>query len=92
METSKYKPLNLPSALVEELKVWKTAYSAAYGRPVSYAEMIRSFLDFVPENEPDVEEELERITSKHPELLSKLGAYHSSANDGKKEESSNKLS
>ena len=75
MKDNGYKPLNLPSALVEELKVWKTAFSAAYGRPVSYAEMIRSLLDYIPENEPDVEEQLDQITTKHPELLAKLGKW-----------------
>lgn len=75
MKDNGYKPLNLPSALVEELKVWKTAFSAAYGRPVSYAEMIRSLLDYIPETEPDVEEQLDLITQKHPELLEKLGKW-----------------
>ena len=75
MKDNGYKPLNLPSSLVEELKVWKTAFSAAYGRPVSYAEMIRSLLDYIPENEPDVEEQLDQITQKHPELLEKLGRW-----------------
>lgn len=75
MKDNGYKPLNLPSPLVEELKVWKTAFSAAYGRPVSYAEMIRSLLDYIPETEPDVEEQLDQITQKHPELLEKLGRW-----------------
>ena len=75
MKDNGYSTLNLPSSLVEELKVWKTAFSAAYGRPVSYAEMIRSFLDYIPETEPDVEEQLDQITTKHPELLEKLGRW-----------------
>lgn len=49
--------------------------AAAYGRPVSYAEMIRSLLDYIPETEPDVEEQLDQITTKHPELLEKLGRW-----------------
>lgn len=75
MNRNRYTTICLPSPLVEELKVWKTAYCAAYGRPVSYAEMIRSLLDYIPETEPDVEQVLEKICDRRPELLEKLGRW-----------------
>ena len=75
MARNGFTTLNLPTALVEELKVWKMAFSASYVRPFSYGEMIRSFLDHTPGNEPDVEIELDKITAKHPELLEKLGVW-----------------
>ena len=45
MAKIEYTPLNLPKALVEELKIWRLAFCASYGRTVSYGEMIRSMLD-----------------------------------------------
>ena len=40
----KYMGINLPDSLVEELKVWKMAYSLSSGRNVSYAEMVQDML------------------------------------------------
>lgn len=68
MPKIKYTPLNLPKTLVEELKVWRLAFSAAYGKTVSYGEMIRGMLDCLDDTEPAVVNELGRILEKHPEL------------------------
>lgn len=70
-----YTTLNLPTALVEELKVWRTAFSMAYGKSVSYGEMIRGMLDSLEDTEPGVVEELDTIVRKHPELAEKLANY-----------------
>lgn len=70
-----YTTLNLPTTLVEELKVWRLAFNASYGRMVSYAEMIRGMLDSLEDTEPGVCDELDRIVSKHPELKEKLSNY-----------------
>ncbi len=75
MAKNGYTTLNLPSALVEELKVWRMAFSNAYGKPVSYGEMLRSMLDSLKDSEPGVVEELDLIVKKHPELLDKLANY-----------------
>ena len=72
-----YSPLNLPKALVEELKVWKMAFTASYGRTVSYGEMIRGMLDSLEDSDPAVVEELDAIVTRHPELATKLAQYHS---------------
>lgn len=77
MTKIEYTPLNLPKALVEELKVWRMAFSACAAKPVSYAEMIRGMLDSLEDTEPDVVEELDQIVKKHPELLDKLSNYRS---------------
>lgn len=75
MAKNSYTPLNLPGTLVDELKVWKMAFSASYGRTVSYAEMIRGMLDSLEDSEPGVVAEMDEILKKHPELLEKMGNY-----------------
>lgn len=65
----------LPTALVEERKVWKMAFSASYGGPVSYAEMIRGMLDSLEDSEPGVVAEMDEILKKHPELAEKMMNY-----------------
>ena len=73
MAKIEYTPLNLPKALVEELKIWRLA---SYGRTVSYGEMIRSMLDSMEDSDPGVLEELGRILEKHPELYDKMVVYN----------------
>ncbi len=75
MAKIEYTPLNLPKALVEELKVWRLAFCASYGRTVSYGEMIRSMLDSMEDSDPGVLDELGRILEKHPELYEKMAVY-----------------
>lgn len=75
MKKIEYAPLNLPKPLMEELKVWKMAFAAAYGRQVSYGEMIRGMLDSLEDSDPGVVEELDAIVKKHPEVLDKLAVY-----------------
>ena len=77
MSKIEYTPLNLPKTLVEELKVWRLAFSAAYGKTVSYGEMIRGMLDSLEDSDPAVVEELDAIVSRHPELATKRAQYHS---------------
>ena len=72
MADKKYKSLNLPGGLIEELKVWKAAYTASYGASVSYEKMIRGMLDGLEDTEPSVANEFKRIVSAHPELLDKF--------------------
>lgn len=73
MAKNGYTTLNLPTSLVEELKIWRMAYCSAYGRTVSYSEMLRGMLDTLNKFEPGVVEELERIIEKHPDLGEKVG-------------------
>ena len=68
-----YTTLNLPTPLVEELKLWRVAFNAAYGKNVSYGFMIRSMLDCLEDTEPAVTEEMDRMLEKHPELAAILG-------------------
>ena len=75
MAKIEYTPLNLPKALVDELKIWKMAFTSAYGRAVSYGEMIRGMLDSLEDSDPGVVEELDAIVKRHPELIEKLGNY-----------------
>ena len=75
MAKNRYTTLNLPTLLVEELKVWKMAFSASYGVPKSYGDMIRGMLDSLEETEPGVVAELNHIMQRHPELLDKMANY-----------------
>ena len=75
MSKIEYTPLNLPKTLVEELKVWRLAFSAAYGKTVSYGVMIRGMLDRLDDTEPTVVDELGRILEKHPELDERMIVY-----------------
>ena len=75
MAKIEYTPLNLPKTLVEELKIWRLAFCASYGRTVSYGEMIRSMLDSMEDSDPGVLDELGRILEKHPELYEKMAVY-----------------
>ena len=76
-----YTALNLPIALVEELKVWRLAFCSSYGKNVSYAEMIRGMLDSLVDTEPGVQEELESILKRHPELQDKMNNYRGQADE-----------
>lgn len=77
MAKNGYTTLNLPSALVEELKVWRMAFSNAYGKPVPYADMIRGMLDSLEDSDPSVVEELHILLEKHPELKEKMANHRS---------------
>lgn len=70
-----YKSLNLPDDLVEEMKVWRQAYMVAYGRTVSYGEIIRGLLDGLDTTEPDVVKAMDMLIAGHPELGAKIGKY-----------------
>ena len=70
-----YTALNLPTALVEELKIWRLAFNASYGKNVSYAQMIRGMLDSLEDTDPGVVEELDLIMKRHPELMDKMANY-----------------
>lgn len=75
MAKNGYTTLNLPSSLVEELKVWRMAFNSSYGKMVSYGEMLRGMLDSMEQSEPGVVKELEEILEKHPELKDKMANY-----------------
>ena len=81
MAKNGYKTLNLPSSLVDELSVWKMAFAAAYGRPVSYGEMIRGMLSSLEDTDPGVVEELDLIVQRHPELMDKMANYRGQADE-----------
>lgn len=70
-----YQSFNLPLDLVEELRIWRQAYMIAYGRTVSYAEMIRSMLDSLDSDEPDIVKAMDMLIETHPELAEKVGKY-----------------
>jgi len=84
MAKNGYTTLNLPSALVEELKVWRMAFSNAYGKSVSYGVMLRGMLDSLEDSDPSVVEELQLLLEKHPELQEKMANYKGDANENDK--------
>ena len=76
MGTNGYTTLNLPTTLVEELKIWRMAFNNAYGKTVSYGMMIRGMLDSLETSDPAVVEELGLILKRHPELMEKMANYN----------------
>lgn len=68
----RYKPVNLPEGMIEELKAWKSAYAAAYGIPVTYEKMLRGMLDGLEDTDPAVYHEFERLMKMHPEMLDRF--------------------
>lgn len=86
MAKNGYTTLNLPTALVDELKVWRMAFAASYGKVVSYAEMIRGMLDSLDDTEPGVVAEMDEILKKHPRLIEKMG---NCVNDGSADKRTN---
>lgn len=74
-KTSGYSSVNLPTDLVEELKVWRQAFGVCQGRPVTYAEMFRMMLDDMDSAEPDVVAVLDEMAQRHPELAAKIGRF-----------------
>ena len=72
MAKNGYTTLTLPTALVEELKIWRMAFGASYGKEVSYGEMIRSMLDSLEVTEPGVVQELEHMVARHHEYMKRL--------------------
>ena len=81
MAMRNYTALNLPKDLVEELKVWRQAFILSFGRTVSYGEMIRTMLDHLDTDEPDVTRAMDMLTNAHPELAEKLGKYQGAESD-----------
>lgn len=81
MAKTEYTTLNLPKALVEELKVWRMAFCAAYGKQVSYGEMLRGMLDSLEDSDPGVVEEMDRLVKKHPDLEEKMGNYRGAVDE-----------
>lgn len=70
-----YTTLNLPTELIDELRIWRQAFIMSYGRTFSYAEMIRSMLDDLDTTEPDVTSMMDIMIDRHPEFAEKIGKY-----------------
>lgn len=81
MAKNGYTTLNLPTALVEELKIWRLAFTAAYGKNISYAQMLRGMLDSLPDTEHGVVDELDSMLKKHPELMGKMAVKEGDISD-----------
>lgn len=76
MAKTEYTALNLPKVLVEEMKIWRMAFCASYGKQVSYGEMLRGMLDSLGDSEPGVVAEMDRLIKNHPELAEKMGNFN----------------
>lgn len=83
MAKKTYTSFNLPTELVEELKIWRQAYMIAAGRTVSYGEMIRGWIDAIDDNEPDVTKAIDLLVENRPELMEKIGKYKGLDSDEK---------
>lgn len=83
MDKKRYQPINLPVDLVEELKLWRQAYMIAYGRTISYGEMISLMLQGLDSLEPDVVKAMDFLVAQHPEFAEKIGKYKGAESDDK---------
>ena len=72
---SPWTKLLLSTSLVNELNVWKDAFSAVRGRNVTYSEMFDTLLSHMPETEPEIMAEFERMGARNPEIFNKIGKY-----------------
>lgn len=81
MTKIKYQSFNLPVDLVEELKLWRQAYMIAYGRTISYGEMISLMLQGLDALEPDVVKAMDFLVEQHPEFAEKIGKYKGAESD-----------
>lgn len=71
MARKEYTQVSFSTDLVEELRLWRMAFSNCAAKPVSFAEMIREMLDLLKKEKPDVYEEFERIVSKRADIVNK---------------------
>lgn len=76
-----YKSFNLPTDLVEEIKIWRQAFMIARGQTVSYGEMIREMLDNLKVVSPDVVKAMKMQLEQHPDLAKKVGKYRGSESE-----------
>ena len=76
-----FTTLNLPTDLIEEIKIWRQAFMMCYCRNVTYAEMFRSMLDSLDDIEPDVVQAMDMIIERHPELAEKIDKYKEEKKD-----------
>lgn len=60
--------INLPIVLVDELKLWKRAFSNAYNKNVTYEEMFREMIEALKKENIHVSGEFLSILEKHPEI------------------------
>ncbi len=81
MDKKRYTAINLPTDLVEELKIWRQAYMIAYGRTISYGEMISLMLQGIDALEPDVVKAMDFLVAQHPEFAEKIGKYKGAESD-----------
>lgn len=79
-EKKEYASINLPKEIVDELKLWKVAFAAAYGRSVSYGEMIKGMLVDIKHTAPSVHEEFRGMLERNPELRSRAVSLNESSN------------
>ena len=81
--TKEYGAIRLPKELIEELQVWREAYSRSYSKgKITFEFMIRGMLDSLADSEPGVVEELEKMAQEKPELMEKLSKYRGEAYSG----------
>lgn len=71
-DKQKYVPICLPENLVEELKVWKIAFTMACGKNVTYAEMMRTMIDSLEKTNPDIGRTMDSMKQMNPSFSGKL--------------------
>jgi len=71
-----YAPINLPREMIEEIKAWRLAFGACYGRTVSYEEIMRKLLGSIKEICPEAFRAMADIVSNNEELKKTMKSYN----------------
>lgn len=68
-----FKAVRLPEELVDELQLWREAYTRYSNRgKITFEFMIREMLDLFTSSEPGVVDEMRRMVGECPEIGDKL--------------------
>lgn len=68
-----FKAVRLPEELVDELQLWREAYSRHSNRgKITFEFMVREMLDQFLRNEPGVVDEMRGMVGENPGLADKL--------------------
>ena len=71
-----FSAINLPTEIVDELKAWRLAFSACYGRSVSYEEIMRKLLSSIVDTCPEAYKAMGNMVQNNEELKNTMKSYN----------------
>ena len=73
-EKMTFKAIRVPEALMEDMKILKTAYEESYGKKMTFEEVLRQMIASVETGDPNVYEIFCTIQSSRVEMQEKIKA------------------